>query len=260
MPKNLNPVNSSQTMVIPSRDGALAQLESFLERVPSYEKNRSYDRPGHADVSQLSRWIRYRVVTEGECIERVLSRYPFAMAEKFIQEVVWRTYWKGWLEMHPGVWARFVSDRERLIERYRDDEGLHAAYAGRTSLIFFNDWVRELIDTGYLHNHTRMWFASVWIFTLRLPWQLGAAFMYRHLLDGDPASNTLSWRWVGGLHTRGKIYVAKPGNIRTYSEGRWNPKEGELAVDPAPLPFEEPDGVAPFRKVEALSPSSDSLV
>ncbi len=55
-----------------------------------------------------------------------------------------------------------------------------------------------------------MWFASIWIFTLRLPWELGADFFLRHLLDGDPASNTLSWRWVGGLQTPGKTYLAGP--------------------------------------------------
>jgi deoxyribodipyrimidine photo-lyase len=66
--------------------------------------------------------------------------------------------------------------------------------------------VQELVETGYLHNHARMWFASIWIFTLRLPWELGADFFLRHLLDGDAASNTLSWRWVAGLHTKGKHY------------------------------------------------------
>ena len=58
-----------------------------------------------------------------------------------------------------------------------------------------------------------MWFASIWIFTLRLPWELGANFFYDHLLDADPASNTLSWRWVTGLQTQGKIYLATENNI-----------------------------------------------
>jgi deoxyribodipyrimidine photo-lyase len=68
-----------------------------------------------------------------------------------------------------------------------------------------------------------MWFASIWIFTLRLPWEIGADFFLRHLLDGDPASNTLSWRWVGGLHTKGKTYAARASNISKYTSGRFNP-------------------------------------
>ena len=92
----------------------------------------------------------------------------------------------------------------------------------------------ELVRTNTLHNHTRMWFASIWIFTLGLPWALGADFFYRHLLDGDPASNTLGWRWVAGLHTRGKHYVARPDNIARYTDGRFTDVTG-LAADPEPL-------------------------
>ena len=83
-----------------------------------------------------------------------------------------------------------------------------------------------------------MWFASIWIFTLRLPWTLGADFFLRHLLDGDPASNTLSWRWVAGLHTKGRAYVARAENIRRYTNGRYNPTE--LNENPAPLEEADP--------------------
>ena len=91
------------------------------------------------------------------------------------------------------------------------------AIEGRTELTFFNDWVDEIKKNGYLHNHVRMWFASIWIFTLNLPWQLGANFFMEHLLDGDPASNTLSWRWVAGIQTKGKNYLARKSNITKYS-------------------------------------------
>ena len=79
-----------------------------------------------------------------------------------------------------------------------------------------------------------MWFASIWVFTLGLPWQLGADFFYRHLVDGDPASNTLSWRWVCGLHTRGKTYLACAANIAKFTDGRFNP-HGQLATSAQPL-------------------------
>ena len=81
-------------------------------------------------------------------------------------------------------------------------------------------WTRELIETGYLHNHARMWYSSIWIHTLKLPWTLGADFFLRHLLDGDAASNTLSWRGVAGLHTQGKVYLAQKSNIYKFTEGR----------------------------------------
>ena len=95
---------------------------------------------------------------------------------------------------------------------------------GATAIEPFNDWVRELKETGYLHNHARMWFASIWIHTLELPWYLGADFFLKHLLDGDEAVNTLSWRWVAGLHTKGKTYLARASNIEKYTNGRYSLK------------------------------------
>lgn len=216
----------------PTREAALQALNAFIPKVLCYAENRNFDRPGHRDVSLLSPYIRRRLITEQEVVWRVLAEFPFHRVEKFIQEVVWRTYWKGWLERNPEVWQACV---KREYE-YKNLKGLPAwwqqysdAISAETNLSFFNDWVTELTETGYLHNHARMWFASVWIFTLKLPWQLGAMFMYRHLLDGDPASNTLSWRWVAGLQTKGKSYLARAENISQFSEGRWSPRPGELA-------------------------------
>ena len=122
------------------------------------------------------------------------------------------------------------------------------AIAGRTGIACFDAWVAELIETGNLHNHARMWFASIWIFTLRLPWFLGADFFLRHLLDGDAASNTLSWRWVAGLHTKGKHYVARAENIARHTGGRFAPHG---ALNEAPTPLQEPDPPTP-RPIPAL--------
>nr|WP_245848523.1 FAD-binding domain-containing protein [Actibacterium ureilyticum] len=150
----------------------------------------------------------------------------------FIQEVFWRGYFKGWLEQHPTVWASY---RHGLAQHQSD---LSADYAdaihARTGIACFDHWCNELRDTGYLHNHARMWFASIWIFTLRLPWELGAAFFLDNLSDGDPASNTLSWRWVAGLHTSGKPYLATAENIARFTGGRFFP-QGQLNEAAAPL-------------------------
>ena len=67
-----------------------------------------------------------------------------------------------------------------------------------------------------------MWFASIWIFTFNLPWELGAAFFMKYLYDGDIASNTLSWRWVAGIQTIGKNYIAKEWNIKKFTNNKYN--------------------------------------
>jgi deoxyribodipyrimidine photo-lyase len=189
-------------------------------------------------VSTLSPYLRHRLLTEADVLEAVLGRYSLGSAEKFVQEVFWRTYWKGWLEMRPAVWGGYQQGLLRAWDQVQTQSGLRseweAACKGETDIDCFNHWAQELVRTGYLHNHARMWFASIWIFTLRLPWELGADFFLRHLYDGDPASNTLSWRWVAGLQTEGKNYVARASNISKYTEGRFSPLY-QLASNPEPL-------------------------
>ncbi len=228
----------------PTRAAGLARLEAFLpEAGKAYAARRNYDLgPGrHVHVSGLSPYLRRRLVAEEEVVRAVLRRHSASAAEKFVQEVFWRTYWKGWLERRPSVWTAYeaerdeekaaLDDRQDLAERYAQ------AVAGRTGIECFDAWARELVETGWLHNHARMWFASVWIFTLELPWTLGADFFLRHLLDGDPASNTLGWRWVAGLQTRGKTYLARASNIAKYTEGRFRPDTGD---EPRLAPFAPP--------------------
>ena len=221
-----------------TREEALRRLSAFVPKAGrDYASRRNLDLPGHPHVSVLSPYIRHRLVTEEEVLRAILGRHSLAAAEKSVQEVLWRTYWKGWLELRPAVWADYRRSLKAALDRVQAEAGLRrdweAACRGETGLDAFDHWARELATTGYMHNHARMWFASIWIFTLRLPWELGADFFLRHLLDGDPASNTLSWRWVAGLQTPGKHYLARPDNIARYTEGRFQPTG--LTLSAAPL-------------------------
>lgn len=240
----------------PGREAGLLRLKAFLPaagRAYADRRNSDFGPERRDNVSVLSPYLRHRLVTEAEVLEAVLGRHSPAAAEKFIQEVLWRAYFKGHLETRPEIWRRY---REALAGQVAALDGkggfrkaCEAALAGRTGIDAFDAWVAELEETGYLHNHARMWFASIWIFTLRLPWELGADFMIRHLLDGDPASNTCSWRWVGGLHTRGKTYLARPDNIAGFTGGRFSPRG--LAREAPPL--DEPPLPAARRPREPLA-------
>ncbi len=222
----------------PTRAAGLSRLADFAPRTGRhYAANRNTDEGAGVrdNVSMLSPYLRFRMVSEADVLQAVLARFSLASAEKFIQEVFWRAYFKGHLETRPRIWTNYLDDLQRLD---RDDAAYETATSGQTGIDCFDHWVNELKTTGYLHNHARMWFASIWMFTLKLPWQLGADFMYRHLIDGDPASNTLSWRWVCGLHTKGKTYLARPDNIATFTNGRFQPR-GLATVT---LPLQEPHG------------------
>jgi len=194
------------------------KLDFIQKGLKDYSSQRNYDfgPQSRENVSNLSKYISHRVINEYDLIREILSEYNLQKVDKFIQEVFWRVYWKGWLEHRPQVWKDFIDSSPNYSETdYRK------AIIGETGIECFDDWVKEIKTENYLHNHTRMWFASIWIFTLNLPWELGARFFMKHLFDGDAASNTLSWRWVAGIQTQGKNYLARESNIRKFTNQRY---------------------------------------
>ncbi len=207
-----------------SRAKALNQLNKFVDNnLAEYSKLRNFDfgPEKRSNVSCLSPYITHGIINEKEVIQKALSKFSFSKNEKFIQEVLWRTYWKGWLELRPNVWTDYLAELNQIKNEFQNNQEYLSAIDGKTDIECFNAWVNELKDNNYLHNHTRMWFASIWIFTLELPWQLGAEFFMQHLFDGDAASNTLGWRWVAGIQTQGKHYLASEWNIKKFSNNRF---------------------------------------
>ena len=207
-----------------SRAKAIEKLNHFVENnLTDYSKLRNFDLgpEGRSNVSCLSPYITHGIVSEKEIIKKSLDKFSFAKNEKFIQEVLWRTYWKGWLELRPNVWNDYLIELKKIREDFKDNKEYLNAIEGKTNIECFNYWVNELKENNYLHNHTRMWFASIWIFTLELPWQLGAEFFMQNLYDVDAASNTLGWRWVAGIQTQGKHYLASEWNIKKFTNNRF---------------------------------------
>ena len=226
---------------IPTREAGLKRLKEFAPlagETYSNERNFDFSSTKKNSVSALSPWIKHRLITEEEVLIEILKYHSPHSAMKFIQEVFWRGYFKGWLEQHPTVWSHH---NEKLIKEYTKlennkfiKENYMSAINGETGIECFDFWCEQLKSTGYLHNHVRMWFASIWVFTLKLPMELGADFFMLHLIDADAASNTLSWRWVSGLHTKGKAYAARASNIEKFTNGQFNPS-GQLVEDINPL-------------------------
>jgi hypothetical protein len=255
----------------PTRARANARLAEFLPASGRrYAETRNADdgpaAGGRGNVSQLSPWLHAGLIGEAEVLEAVLGQHSPRAAEKFIAEVFWRIYFKGYLEQRPAIWADYAKGVECALGAIERNAGLRTAYAeateGRTGIEAFDVWAKELTQTGYLHNHARMWFASIWIFTLKLDWRLGADFFLRHLMDADAASNTLSWRWVAGLHTKGKHYLARADNIARYTAGRPGGPLGaeglagdaELLTEPQDYGRQRLDLPAPVTPAELARP------
>ncbi len=210
---------------VTSRALAIEKLNNFVEQnLFEYSRLRNFDYGpnNRSNISCLSPYITHGIISELEIIKKSLNKFSFSKNEKFIQEVLWRTYWKGWLELRPAVWTDYLNELKKIREEFKDITDYKKAIEGNTNIECFNEWVNELKENNYLHNHARMWFASIWVFTLELPWQLGAEFFMKHLFDGDAAANTLGWRWVAGIQTQGKNYLASEWNIKKFTNNRFN--------------------------------------
>ena len=220
----------------PSREFAIKKLEDFIDKnLHEYSKLRNFDfgPEQRKNVSTISPYITHGVLSETEVIKNSLKKFSFAKNEKFVQEVLWRIYWKGWLELRPMVWSDYIIELKKLKKDFYNNKNYLNAIEGKTNIECFNYWVSEIKKYNYLHNHARMWFASIWIFTLNLPWQLGAEFFMKYLLDGDSASNTLGWRWVAGVQTKGKNYIASEWNIKKFTNNRFS--QIKLNENPQPI-------------------------
>ena len=256
--------HSETVAFVPTRCAGHERLKKFVARTGAhYAGQRNYDfgSGNRSSVSALSPWIKHRLISEEEVLTQVLAQHSLSASMSFVQEIFWRSYFKGWMQQHPSVWLSYQSGLEGAYESLQRNKFHRAdfdeAIEGRTGIDCFDHWCAELKSTGYLHNHARMWFASIWIFTLRLPWELGADFFLRHLIDGDSAANTLSWRWVGGLHTKGKTYLARASNIAQFTGGRFEPT-GQLAMTSKPLIEDIDHPVVPLPLPQPL-PQGDYL-
>ena len=220
----------------PSREFAIKKLEDFIDKnLHEYSKLRNFDfgPEQRKNVSSISPYITHGILSETEIIKNSLKKFSFAKNEKFVQEVLWRIYWKGWLELRPMVWSDYIVELKKLKKDFYNNKNYLNAIEGKTNIECFNYWISEIKKYNYLHNHARMWFASIWIFTLNLPWQLGAEFFMKYLLDGDSASNTLGWRWVAGVQTKGKNYIASEWNIKKFTNNRFS--QIKLNENPQPI-------------------------
>ena len=209
------------------------ELNDWLPKSKTfYHSNRNYDIAGKQTTSRLSSAISSGMLSESDIINSLNDFGIKSSSNKFLEEVFWRIYFRGYFETHPTVWSSY---KDQLFEDKAKAHGdnYQIAISSNTGIECFDNWVSELLSNGYLHNHTRMWFASIWIFTLKLPWTLGCDLFMQHLIDADEASNVLSWRWVAGLHTSKKPYVARANNISKYTS-KYNPIN-QLNESPKPI-------------------------
>ena len=205
-----------ESAYVGGRKAGLEALERF--RVNGYADTRN---KLNGNVSRLSFYVRHGALGIREVAESVRERFGKSYdAAKFWQELGWRQFWRTLY----GLWGDGIyEDREAakvLLGSGSEDELPAEIAEGRTGLVCMDETVRELVGTGYIHNHARMWFASFVVHFRKLGWRSGERFFYRHLLDGDPASNALSWQWVASTFSH-RAYLFNRENIQENGGKEW---------------------------------------
>ncbi|MDX2159866.1 MAG: FAD-binding domain-containing protein [bacterium] len=170
-------------------------------------------------VTRLSPYIRHGVVTLAEVRDHALRRVKRYQAEKFVNELAWRDYWQRvYRQRGDGIWDDQADYKTGFTRQKYADSLPKDIEAGETGLACIDGFAHELHETGYLHNHVRMWMAAYIVHWRRVKWQAGARWFLKHLLDGDPASNNLSWQWVASTFSS-KPYFMNRENIERNTNG-----------------------------------------
>lgn len=208
--------NAKPSTYVGGRKAALEALETFS--VQGYANTRN---KVHGNVSRLSFYIRHGVLGLREVAESIRDRFSRSYdATKFWQELGWRQFWRM---VYARLGNRIYEDLEAAkVSLGQDFPGELPAeiQQGKTGLVCMDESVRDLVETGYMHNHARMWFASFVIHFRKLGWKAGERFFYRHLLDGDPASNALSWQWVASTFSH-RPYLFNKENVQENGGKKW---------------------------------------
>ena len=203
------------TLFPPTREAALARIAS----VDPAEYSRSRNALNGA-VTQLSPYITHGFINLPEVLEGVRLHHSVRTQDKFVFELGWREYFRHvWQHRGNGI---FKSLHEGVLpdEAYADEIPFDILHAS-TGVAAIDMAVKTLYATGYLHNHARMWLASYMVHLRKVHWRTGADWMYGHLLDGDLASNHLSWQWVAGTGSH-KPYLFNAENVSRYAPLAWH--------------------------------------
>lgn len=199
--------------------GGRKAAEEILEQIDPqrYAKSRNYL---NGAVTKLSAYIRYGVLSLAEVKNTILAKVNNQNdATKLINELGWRDYWQRlYSELGDDIWKNREPSKTGYSERDYDNTIPADIINSQTGLVCIDNFSCQLRETGYLHNHARMWMAAYIVHWRRICWQAGAKWFLEHLLDGDPASNNLSWQWVASTFSH-KAYFFNRENLEKYTEG-----------------------------------------
>ena len=140
----------------PSKSYAIKNLNNFINQsLINYSKLRNFDfgPDKRSSTSCLSPYVTHGIINELEIIDKSLKKFSFFKNEKFIQEILWRTYWKGWLELRPNVWSDYLFELKKIRREFKNNQKYLSAIKGKTNIECFNYWVNELKEKNRQRWH-----------------------------------------------------------------------------------------------------------
>ena len=191
----------------------IAEISAQIEKIDPVEYARSRNFLNGA-VTRLSPYISRGVISPKYVLDAVQNKgFPHYQLEKFVQELAWREYFQN-------VWQTKGNEIDKDLKQAQTDVANSqmptALINAETGIETVDDAINDLYETGYIHNHLRMYIASIACNTAKSHWRVPAKWLYFHLLDADWASNGLSWQWTAGAFSSKKYYVNQE-NINKYS-------------------------------------------
>jgi deoxyribodipyrimidine photo-lyase len=207
----------SPLLVSKARTSALDKL-SRIDPV-EYARSRNHL---EGKVTGLSAFLRHGVLSLAEVRDAaVATTRDISRCFKLIQELAWRDYFQRvWQLLGDRIWSDIEPYKTGFDADDYADELPPDIQAGATGIDYIDHFIEQLHSTGYLHNHARMWLAAYVVHGRRVKWQAGARWFLSHLLDGDEASNNLSWQWCASTFSH-KPYIFNRENVLKYSGGRF---------------------------------------
>lgn len=196
--------------------GGRHEAEMKLQQIEpiAYARTRNF---GGGKITRLSPYIHHGVLSLNEVRNHALTtcKQPEQIT-KFIQELAWRDFWQRVLVQHPAwAWEDIEAYKTGFSAKDYEDTLPDDIAQGCTGVACLDAFIHELTATGYIHNHARMYLASYIVHFRRIRWQAGARWFLQHLLDGDVASNNLSWQWVASTFSH-KPYIFNLENVDKY--------------------------------------------
>ena len=229
---NREALDQRLSQLFPAATGGLSPIRGGRAAAARQPQGLDARRYGHSRnhlngaVTGLSPWIRHGILTLAEVRDAVFSQLQKRHqgrddGAKLINELGWRDFWQRmW-----GDLGDAINDSQEDLKTGHAPESYARVLpddirTGSTGLACMDGFQQELVETGWLHNHARMWMAAYVVHWRRVHWKAGADWFLEHLLDGDPASNHLSWQWVASSFSH-KPYLFNRDNLERFSQSRY---------------------------------------